>query len=113
MENVYVEKSPKKGATWKQANKVAMHMTDTGVPNPKNPQYTIKEWDKTRPLTAMLAQLGLPKSQRTKFTNDSLQNLPVFTRKHVQVLLDLPCGYENLPKAYKDCLKLFMEQDRS
>ena len=35
MENVYVEKSPKKGATWKQANKVAMHMTDTGVPTLK------------------------------------------------------------------------------
>jgi hypothetical protein len=55
---IHVEKSPKKGATWKQANKVAMHMTDTGVPNPKNPQYTIKEWDKTRPLTALLAELG-------------------------------------------------------
>lgn len=113
MENTYEEKNPKKGATWKQANKVAMHMTDTGKPNPAKPQYTIKEWKLTHPLTSMLAELGKPKSKRTKFSNETLNNLPVFTRKHVQVLLDLPFGYANLPKAYKDCLKLYMEQDRS
>jgi hypothetical protein len=106
----YVEKFPKKGATYPQCEAVAMHMTDLGIPNPKNPQYTLKEWDKTNPLRTMLWILAQPKSQRDTDI-EALKTLPTFTRKHVQTLRDLPHGFENLPKAYKDCLKLFMASE--